>query len=144
MVKFVDCKCDLFRGDVIERHLLLWKELPNETVHVLVGTALPRGVRLGEEEVGSKFAGDTLMLCELFAVAGRQRVNTGGIWRQQGNHGIRYCLRGLARHVSDQRVTGFTLVDRDERLMMTRANDQIGLPVAEPFARTNNGRALLD
>lgn len=92
---------------------------------------------MGKEEVGSKFAGDTLMLCELFAVVGRQRVNTGGIWRQQGNHDIRYRLRSLARYVcvrSDQRVTGLALVDRDECLMMARANDQIGLPVAAPFA----------
>lgn len=107
---------------------------------------------MGEEEVGSKFAGDTLMLSEFFAVVCRQRmwrpraicVNTGGRWRQQGNHGIRYCLRGLARHVSDQRVTGLSLVDRDERLLMTRADDQISLPIAEPFACSNNGWALLD
>ena len=92
---------------------------------------------MGEEEVGPKLAGDALMLSELLAVVGRQRVNAGGIGRQQRNHDIRYRLRGLLRHVPDQRVTGLSLVDRDERLLMTRANDQIGLPVAEPFARSH-------
>jgi hypothetical protein len=78
MVEFIDSECDLFRGDGIEGHLFR-KELPNEAVHVLVGAALPRGVGMGKEEVGSKLAGDPLMLCELFAVVGRQRVNTGCI-----------------------------------------------------------------
>jgi len=126
MVEFIGSERDLCLSDGIERHFLR-KELPDEAVHVLVGAALPRGVRMGKEEAGSKFAGDTLMLCELFAVVGRQRVNAGGIWRQQGNHDVRYRLRSLARYVSDQRVTGLALVDRDECLMMARANDQIGL-----------------
>ena len=143
IVEFVNSEPDLCLSDGIERHLLR-KELPNEAVHVLVGAALPRGVRMGKEEIGSKFAGDTLMLRELFAVVGCQGVNAGGIWRQQGNQGIRYRLCCLARHLSDQRVTGLAFVDRDERLLMTRTDDQIGLPVAEPFTCSNHGRALLD
>lgn len=43
---------DVLVGDVVEGHLL-WKELANEAVHVFVGTPLPRGVGVGEVEVGA-------------------------------------------------------------------------------------------
>ena len=67
---------DVLDGDVIEGHLL-WKELANEAVHIFVGTTLPRGVGVGEVEVGPQLFGDVLVLGELFAIVSRQGVNVG-------------------------------------------------------------------
>ena len=85
VVEAVSGKGDVFLGDAVELHLLR-EELPDEAVHVLVGATFPGGVGMREVEVGPEFAGDALMLCELLAVIGRQRVNGGRKRRQQGNH----------------------------------------------------------
>ena len=74
---------NLLRGDGVEAQLL-WKELSDESIHVLVGTALPGGIGMGEVEVGIESAGESFMLCELPAVVGRQRMNAGRKRRQQG------------------------------------------------------------
>jgi len=50
MIEAVHGEGDVLGCDGIEAHFL-WKELANKSVHVLVGTALPGGIRMGEEEV---------------------------------------------------------------------------------------------
>jgi hypothetical protein len=66
-----------------------------------------------------------LMLGELLAVVGRQRAHAGRKRRQQRDHHIGDRLGGLARHMGDQGVTGLTLAECDERLLLTGADDQI-------------------
>ena len=46
--------------------------------------------------------------------------------------------------MGDQAVTGLAFVERDERLLLTGADDQIALPVAEASAAVDDGRTLLD
>ena len=53
--------CNVFRGHGIAVHFLL-EEMADETVHVLVGTASPRGVGMGKEEVCAESLGDSRML----------------------------------------------------------------------------------
>src|ERR1019366_9987323 len=60
------------------------------------------------------------------------------------DHGIGDGLGGLERHMRNQGVTGLAFVERDERLLLTGADDQIAFPVAEAFAAIDDGRALLD
>jgi hypothetical protein len=59
---------------------------------------------------------------------------------------VRDRLCRLAGHMGDQRVAGLAFVERDECLLLARANHQIGLPVAEAFAAlsTMAGRCSID
>lgn len=142
VVEAMHGKSGVLSSDRVETHLLR-EELSDEAVHVLVGAAFPRGIGMSEEELCIELPGDPLMLGELLAVIGRQRVNAGGKRREQRDHGIGDRLCGLERHMGDQRVTGLAFVERDERLMLTGADDQITLPVIEVFA-ADDCRALLD
>ncbi len=99
---------------------------------------------MSEEEVGVKLLGDPLMLGELLPIVGRERVNAGCKRRRQGEHGIGDGLGGLERHMGNQGVTGLALIERDERLLLTGADDQITFPVSEAFAAINDERPLLD
>ena len=94
---------DIVCGDEFESHLLR-EELANQTVHVLVGTALPRGIRMGKVEVRIERGGDALMLGELTPVVARQGVNAHRERFQHGNHGIRDSHRRLERNMRNQRV----------------------------------------
>ena len=92
---------DVLLGDGLEGHLF-GEELADEAIHILVGTALPGGVGMGEEEVGIEFLGDPLMLSELLSIVGRERMYAGRKRRQQRDHGLGNGLRRLERHVGDQ------------------------------------------
>jgi hypothetical protein len=83
MVEAVQGKTYVLFGDGIETHLL-GEDLADEAVHVLVGTALPRGVGMGKEEAGVEFACDPLVLGKLLTVVGRQRMNAGRERRSAG------------------------------------------------------------
>ena len=100
--------------------------------------------QISEEEVGIKLLGDPLMLCELLPIVGRQRMNAGRKRCQQGDHGIGDGLGDLERHMRNQGVTGLAFVERDARLLLTGADDQVAFPVAVAFAAIDDGRALLD
>lgn len=65
---------NLFFGDEFEDHFL-GKERANQAVHVLVGTTLPGGIRMGKEEVCPQLGSNSLMLGELTPVVCRERVN---------------------------------------------------------------------
>ncbi len=78
---------DLGWGDEFEGHLL-WEELANQTVHVLIGATLPRGIRMSKEKVCIERGRDTLMLGELAAVVSREGVNAQRIGLEHGNHGL--------------------------------------------------------
>ena len=88
VVKAVHSEGDVIVGDGIEAHFL-WKELADQAVHVLVGTPFPGGIWMCEEEVSTKFRGDSFVLSELPTVVSRQRMDTSRKRRQQGNHGVR-------------------------------------------------------
>jgi|JI10StandDraft_1071094.scaffolds.fasta_scaffold1755740_2 hypothetical protein len=51
VIQSVHGKFNVLPGDSPEGHFL-WEELSDESIHVLVGAALPRGVGMGEVEVG--------------------------------------------------------------------------------------------
>ena len=87
VVKAMHCQFNVRRRDGLEAHFL-WKELADEPVHVLVGTAFPRGIGVGKEEVSIEFLGDSLMLGEFLPIVCRQRMNTGCKGRQQRDHRI--------------------------------------------------------
>ena len=139
----VNQSCTSKLNSRFETHFLR-KELTDETVHVLIGTTLPGGIGMGEEEVSPEVLGDPLMLSELLAIVGRQRMNTGRKRRQQGDHRIRDRLRCLERHMGNQRIAGRALVERDKCLLMAGADDQISLPVAEATTLSHNGGAQIN
>ena len=64
VVKAMHGEFDVLLGYVLEGRFL-GEELADEAIHILVGAALPRGIGVGEEEVGVEFLGDPLMLSEL-------------------------------------------------------------------------------
>ena len=134
---------DLVMGNGIEAHLFR-EELANQAVHVLVCASFPGGIGMGEEEVCVEFFGDALVLGELLAVVGRQRVDTGCKRRQQRDDGFRNPVRCLERDVGDQRVTRRALVDRDQSLLVSGADHQIGLPVTEAATFGHDGRTQID
>ncbi len=70
VIELMHGQFDIVCGDELEGHLL-WKKLANQSVHVLVGTALPRGIRMGKEEVCIKLVCDALVLGELPTVVSR-------------------------------------------------------------------------
>ena len=74
MVETMNYQFDILRGDEFEGHLL-WERLANHFVYVLVGAALPRGIRMGKVEVCVKRGRDALMLGELTPVICCQGVN---------------------------------------------------------------------
>ena len=61
-------------GDEFESHLRR-EELANQLIHVLVGTALPKGIRMGNVEVCIKRDSNMHMLGELTTVASREGMN---------------------------------------------------------------------
>ena len=143
VIEAVHSEGDLVRSDGVEAHFLR-EELANQAVHILVRTALPGSIGMSEEEGCIEFFGDTLMLGKLLAVVSRQRVNTGGKRRQQGDHGVRNSLRCLERNMSNQGVAGCAFVDRDQCLLLSGADDQIRLPIAEAATLGHDGRAQID
>lgn len=143
MVESMHGEVNLTRGDGIETQFLR-KELSNEAVHVLVCTTLPRGIGMGEEEIGIERSGDPLMAGKLSAIVSRQRMHTGRERRQQGDHGIRDGIGSLGRHMGDQGIARLAFIERNESLLMAGANNQIGFPVAEATARINNSRAPIN
>jgi len=143
MVEAMDGKGDLMWRNGIEAQLLR-KELSNEAVHVFVRATLPGGVGMGEEEVDIESLGDAFMLGKLLAVIGRQRMNTGRKRRQHGDDCVCDRSSRLGRDMRDQGIARLAFIDRNESLLMTGTNHQIGLPVAEAFAAIDNGRALVD
>ena len=46
------------------------KELPDEPVHILIGSSLPRSVGMREEEIEIQFLSDFFMLSELLTIVG--------------------------------------------------------------------------
>ena len=60
VIELVGHEGEIWVGEVIEGHFL-WKEPANEAVTVFVGTPLPRGVGVGEVEVGLQLFGDALV-----------------------------------------------------------------------------------
>ena len=86
VIEAVHSEGNLVRGNGIEAHPLR-EERANQAVHILVRAAFPGGLGVSEVEVRVEFFGDTLVLGELLAVVGRQRVNIGCKRRQQGNYG---------------------------------------------------------
>ncbi len=52
---------NVFLGEGIEVHFL-GEELPDESVHVLIGAALPCRAGMGGMAVGRKFLGDAFVL----------------------------------------------------------------------------------
>jgi len=136
-------KFDVFCGDGFKVHLLR-EELADEPVHIFVGAAFPRGIGMGEEEVRVEFHRDPLVLGKLLAVVGCQGMDVVSKRRQQGNHGIRNCLCGLERNVGDQRIARRALVNRNERLFLTGADDKVRLPVAEASTLGHDGRTQIN
>src|ERR1035437_5232151 len=99
---------------------------------------------MGEVVVQLQVCCDPLMLGELLAVVGGQSMN-------QPCKGLEFCEDGPAHdrslftgHALDQRIAAFALVDGDQRLRMTRADDQISLPIAIPLSAVHDGRTLID
>ena len=120
------------------------KELADKSVEVFVGAAFPGGMGMGEVVVQLQVCCDPLMLGELLAVVGGQSMN-------QPCKGLEFCEDGPAHdrslftgHALDQRISAFALVDGDQRLRMTRADDQISLPIAIPLSAVHDGRTLID
>ena len=95
MIKAIHGMQDVLCGNGIEA-TLLWEELSDQSVHVLVGAALPGSVRMREEEVRIELLGNSFVLRKLFAVVGRQRMDTVRERRQQGNHDIGYGVGSFA------------------------------------------------
>lgn len=143
VIEAVHGEGDVLGSDGVETHLLR-EELADQAIHVLVCTTLPGGIRMSEEEVGIEFVGDSLVPSKLLPIAGRQRVNASRKRRQQRYHGIQDRLCGLERNMGDQRVARRALVNRDEGLFLTGADDQVRLPVAKALAAVDDGWALFN
>lgn len=71
------------------------------------------------------------MLGEPFAVIGGQCVHAGRKRLQQEDHGVRHGLRRLEWNLGNQRVARRALVHRNERLLLSGADDQVSLPVTK-------------
>lgn len=61
MIEAVHGRFHVLGCDVFEAHFL-GEELANEAVHVLIGTALPRGIGMSEEVLRIEARSDMLML----------------------------------------------------------------------------------
>ena len=103
---------------------------------------MKRGV--SKEEVGTELLCDPFMLSERLPVVGCQRVNAGCKRRQQGDHGIRDRLCCLVRHMGNQRIARGAFIERDQCLLLTRADHQIAFPVAEAAPFSHDGWAQID
>lgn len=106
--------------DGIEAQLFR-KELSNEAVHVLVGATLPRGIGMGEQEVGVESPGYAFMLGKPLAIISRQGMNAGRGGLQHGDDRARDNSSRLGRDMRDQGVVRFAFVDRNESLLMAGA-----------------------
>ena len=107
---------------------VLGKELPEETVEVLVGAALPGRVRMAEVVVEAAIR---WCMAKLLAVVGGQGVG----------HAPEPVLAGDA---ADQRVAALALVDGHQRVRASRAMHQVRLPVAVALSAIGRLGALVD
>ena len=74
VIQTVHSEGDIVFRDGVEAHLL-GKELPDQTIHVFVGAALPGRIGMGKEKVSVELFGNPFMLGELFAIVRRKRMN---------------------------------------------------------------------
>src|SRR5665647_1038954 len=110
----------------------LWEVLAQEPVGVLVGAALPRGVRVAEEHRNAGGDGEPGVFGHLPAlVPGQGALQQGGKaahrdlqQRGQPDRGV------VVRHPRQDRVPRGPLDQGDDRRGVARAHDQVPLPVA--------------
>ena len=130
VVESILSECDLFFRYFFEPSVL-WKELADQAIQVLVCAAFPRSMGMREVILQAKFGCDLLMQRKLFAVVGGQRMRQMREGVQLLNDGIPHICGLFSRHSVQQRVAAFALVDGYQRLRVPRSDDQIRLPVAD-------------
>ena len=82
MVHVVDGKCDLFRGHV-QQVGVRGEVLADYAIGVLIQAALPRMVRMGNEDSRIQAGGDSVMPGEFFSIVKSNRVATVAVWLKQ-------------------------------------------------------------
>ena len=90
--------------EMVLKAMFLREEFANQTVHVLVGSALPRAVRVGEVVLGLKRFGAHLVHGKLFAVVGGERVYAAGVGGKQGGEGSAHESGCFEERVGKQAV----------------------------------------
>lgn len=104
--------------------------LAKEAVAVLVGTALPRRVRIGEVALGRQGDVDERVLGELAAVVPRYGVDTGCQRMQRVDDGSRDGLGLAVGYAPDSGEAGLSVGQRDQA-GGSLAHDGVTLPVAD-------------
>jgi len=97
-----------------------------------------------KEEIGIDAAGNAFVLRKLLSVVGRQRMHPVRKRRQQGDDGIGNGLGSFTLYLANQCIARFALVERNQRLLLAGADDQVAFPIAKTQARVDDGGTLLD
>jgi len=90
----------------------LWKEIPDETVCVLVETALPGMVRGRKEDFRTQSSGDVLMRSEFLAVVKSDRVDGVADGPEPTHGGLAGSGGGSPAQQRDFRELGLTFDQR--------------------------------
>ena len=109
-----------------------WKEVPDETIRVLVHSAFPGMIGRGNKDLGVPEVGSFPMSGELFAVVIGNGVHLGA-QRFQAMH--RSAVRGLGRgpgQFRDGREQAVALDMRQPPSVMAGAHDGVARPIAQP------------
>ena len=104
--------------------------LTDESVGVLVESALPGMVGVGEVALGVESLGDGLMVGELLAVVIGERVDKVGMRLQCCEQGVRDGLCGLVGSLGNDAVACPALRKREQDRAAGLADHGVGLPVA--------------
>ena len=108
----------------------LGQVLPDEPVGVLVESALPGMVGVGEVALGVESLGDGLMVGELLAVVIGERVDKVGMRLQCCEQGVRDGLCGLVGSLGNDAVACPALRKREQDRAAGLADHGVGLPVS--------------
>ena len=118
--------------------------LSNESVGILIQTALPGGIRMREIDTRFKIAGHAFVVGKFPAIVISDGMHPIDMWGKPICDGVSDSLGCLVKDEPDDGIQRFTLDQRDQGTPVALADHGITLPVTEAPFGIHNGRALIN
>lgn len=118
--------------------------LPDQTVHILVGSPLPRTVRVRKEVVDLQLLSHPQVLGKLLAVVRGHRVQKFPVGLERGDHRFREVVRILCPQRFQDAEVRHPVVGRENVPLVTGAIDQVDFEIAETGLFVDDRRPVVD
>ena len=123
---------------------VLGEILPDKSVGIFVGAALPGCIGMREIEFSIQLFADGFVPGEFFAVVRSNGEHMIPVWFEQADNGLLDCCCSFAFNFPYQCETGLAFDHADDGLLVILANDGVSFPVANAASCLDDSRALLD